>query len=81
MKRTSKLPTLPRAGKETMKVWKMIFKLFWLLNNLNMRPILNVLITDVDGPKEILLKVLMPIPTNVPITIMRSKVFQLSLKN
>lgn len=58
----------------------MIFKLLFLLNNLNILPILKDLMIVVDVPTEIFVTAQISVPSNVPMTISKSNTFQLSLK-
>lgn len=50
IKRSSKPPTLTRAGKVAMKVSKIVLRDFCFLNSLNIRAILSDRIIVVDEP-------------------------------
>ena len=74
-------PTLVIAGRVTKKVWNITFKLFARFSSLKILPILNALISDVYAPTFTEVKMFKDIPIRVPMTIIKSKMFQLSLKN
>lgn len=80
IKSINNAPTLAKAGSVTRNVSNIILKLFCFLNILNILAILKALITVAEDPVETSVKADTNIPIPVPITTIKSNIFQLSLK-
>jgi hypothetical protein len=79
-RRKRRPPTLIKAGRVTMKVVNISFKLLAFFIRRKIRKILKDLTIVVEGPTSTPDTILSPIPIRVPITIEKSNLFHPSLK-